>query len=186
MHVSLCPLKLCLLGLILPLLFSSPARAYEAQSDLANQSDAVSCQNLSFKNLSFYRLPQIPGSLVTADFNNDGITDVAAPMPDINRVAVLLGDKQGGFAPSREFVAGITVRSAVAGDFNRDGELDLAVTSSGDGQVNVLIGDGNGNFELNKSYGIGRTAEKIVASDFNNDGLRRQLTTSAKQRKRRQ
>jgi Calx-beta domain/FG-GAP-like repeat len=128
------------------------------------------CQEFGLRNTSFFKIPSSASLVVTADFNNDGIPDIAAPMPDTNSIAIALGSNQTGFEAAREFIAGVSPQNATVGDFNRDGEIDLAVTSKTDQLVNILLGDGAGNFSLTDSYPVEREPNRIVAADFNSDG----------------
>ena len=63
-----------------------------------------------------------PYSIVEADFNQDGIPDVAIANNGDNTVSVLLGDGTGNFAPSpgSPFPAGPAPTSVATADFNGD------------------------------------------------------------------
>lgn len=107
---------------------------------------------------------------VSADFNNDAIPDIAAPISGTNTIAIVLGKSGGGFETPREFFVGVSPQEAITGDFNRDGETDLAVTSEVDQQLNILVGDGAGNFVVDNTYPVGGAPGRLDKGDFNNDG----------------
>jgi len=73
-----------------------------------------------------------PTSIVTGDFNGDGIPDLATANYNGNSVTVLLGDGTGNFTAAVSPYADYPFIAAV-GDFNGDGISDLAVTSVGYG-----------------------------------------------------
>ena len=83
-----------------------------------------------------------PASMIAADFNGDGIQDLAVTNADTNDVTVLLGNASGGFAAAsgNPYAAGNGSGSLAAGDFNGDGIVDLAVANFGDGDVTILSG----------------------------------------------
>src|SRR4051812_34965611 len=70
--------------------------------------------------------------IVTADFNGDGIADLAVPLYGLNDVAILLGKGDGTFdAPIMASVPGSNfIKQIVVGDFNGDGIPDLALIDS--------------------------------------------------------
>lgn len=68
-----------------------------------------------------------PSAVVTADFNGDGIPDIAVANSNDNTVSILLGQPNGGFAKAVEYGTGPSPSALVVGDFNGDGKLDLAV-----------------------------------------------------------
>src|SRR5271170_4393167 len=110
-------------------------------------------------------------TVLTADFNGDGIPDLVILGSGIS---VLLGNGDGTFtaAPSPSaFLPG----AIAVGDFNGDGIPDLAVAPVLDeGNSEVLLGNGDGTFTIaNGSFGIGNgtaTSNAIAAADFNGDG----------------
>ena len=110
-------------------------------------------------------------TVLTADFNGDGIPDLVILGSGIS---VLLGNGDGTFtaasSPSADLPGAIAV-----GDFNGDGIPDLAVAPSLDeGNSEVLLGNGDGAFtNASGSFGIGSdtvTSNAIAAADFNGDG----------------
>ncbi len=111
-----------------------------------------------------------------ADFNGDGIPDVAVPQFLNSTVYVYLGNGDGTFRSSSSITAPFTVFAplVVAGDFNGDGKQDLLTFSGLNGQINpvtLFAGHGDGTFDAGTSltflsyYALG-----LVAGDFNQDG----------------
>ncbi len=126
-----------------------------------------------------YSSPYVP---VLADFNNDGILDIAvaatmgSPPNPVYGVAVSLGNGDGSFQAAKLYQVGINVLSGsvVSGDFDNDGILDLVVVTQnefGDGVAGVwlLIGNGDGTFQAPSEVLTGNIGD-IVAADFNGDG----------------
>jgi trimeric autotransporter adhesin len=113
----------------------------------------------------------IGNSVLTADFNGDGIPDLVILGSGIS---VLLGNGDGTFtaapSPSNDLPGAIAV-----GDFNGDGIPDLAVAPVVDeGNSEVLLGNGDGTFTIaGGSTGFGSdalTSNAIAVGDFNGDG----------------
>ncbi len=122
-----------------------------------------------------------PFSVVVADFNGDGIQDLATANESGN-VSILLGNGAGAFAPlaNGPFSAGSLPTSLAVADLNLDGVPDLIVTDEAVGEVRVFLGNGAGGFSLAGSpYTTGVTANRIVVGDFNLDGKPDFAVTSA-------
>src|SRR5262249_2394418 len=86
-----------------------------------------------------YPVDGSPQAVVSGDFNNDTILDLAAG--NDNAISVLLGNGDGTFrAPVNSVVS--FPDSIAVGDFNNDNVLDLVTTNHYD--VNVLLGNGDG------------------------------------------
>jgi FG-GAP-like repeat/FG-GAP repeat len=116
------------------------------------------------------------GELAVADFNGDGILDIAAIDWNTQRVQIFLGNGDGTFTVGALLPADTNNEPGpsglVVGDFNKDGKPDIAV-SNYDGNVGVLLGNGNGTFASVVSYpaGEGLGADAIAAADVNGDGF---------------
>ncbi|MDP3880838.1 MAG: VCBS repeat-containing protein [bacterium] len=85
------------------------------------------------------------GGIVSADFNKDGLKDVALALSN-GQVAVLKGSSGGGAllsAPSY-FSVGAEVTQIVAFDGDRDDKVDLVLV--GENEVQIWHGQGDGNF----------------------------------------
>jgi hypothetical protein len=86
-------------------------------------------------------------TITSADFNQDGLLDLAVTEYTAGSVGILIGRGDGTFAPRRGLSSGAGSRVVVSGDVNCDGKLDLAVSHLGAPQVAVFMGHGDGTFE---------------------------------------
>ncbi|HSL23637.1 MAG TPA: Ig-like domain-containing protein [Vicinamibacterales bacterium] len=127
-----------------------------------------------------------PGDAEKADFNNDGVQDVAVLTTlGGSTVHVLVADGNGGlFDPALDAPYGTGIAS---GDFNGDGVLDLAVTQTANkpgadttfcnsrtpGTL-IFLGAGGGNIGFTlQSCLLGTVSNNLndaVVADFNGDG----------------
>jgi hypothetical protein len=118
-----------------------------------------------------------PYSVAVADFNGDGLPDLAVAdygdsFGDYYGVSVLLGTGDGTFQAARSFAAGLVgpLRSVAAADFNGDGHLDLAVANYGNASISVLLGNGDGSFQAARTFAAGIHPQAVAVGDFNDDG----------------
>ena len=121
-----------------------------------------------------------PYAVVVADFNGDGIPDLAVVnADDIGSVTILLGNGDGTFTAAASPAAGSYPYSLAVGDFNGDGVPDLAVangcggdpTCNSAGSVTILLGKGDGTFTAAAaSPATGHYPSAIAVGDFNGDG----------------
>jgi hypothetical protein len=129
--------------------------------------------NGTFANPIMASVPGFPvdvTQLVVADFNGDGIPDLAVIDSDNSVVDILLGDGAGSFTSetTNPPISGIPSYFAT-GDFNGDGKADLAVAQN-DGTIAVLLGNGDGTFAASGSVNSGTSGPPIAVADFNGDG----------------
>ncbi|HEU0116880.1 MAG TPA: VCBS repeat-containing protein, partial [Thermomicrobiales bacterium] len=115
-----------------------------------------------------------PNGVATADFDRDGILDLAvANSGSDNNVSIFLGNGNGTFDPASTptVTAGTTPAAVTIGDFNADGKLDLAVANNGSDNVSVLLGNGDGTFQSAMNSGVGTGPIALAVGDFDRDGV---------------
>jgi hypothetical protein len=126
----------------------------------------------TFLPTAVIKVGERPVALVTADFNKDGLTDLAAlssptlrPSPFLppapGSIWILMGLGDGAFQSLPAVSVGSNASSLGVGDFNTDGVADFAV-ADGNG-VSVLIGQGGGAFQSPSVVSPGAGAILTVA-----------------------
>ncbi|HLX84725.1 MAG TPA: FG-GAP-like repeat-containing protein [Terriglobales bacterium] len=121
-------------------------------------------------------------NIAVADFNGDGIPDVAAQGPTSGSLAVVLG-AQHGTLTAKQLITSVCTNTftygIAAGDVNGDGKADLVAVFGGGSdscnhEVAVLLGLGTGKFKKAVFYptGAGTNAqeEEVYLVDVNGDG----------------
>lgn len=117
-----------------------------------------------------------PVSLAEADFNGDGIPDLAVTSSFTGTVFILLGNGDGTFTTSQMTLASTGCISSLAtGDFNGDGKSDLVVTGNCEydqgNSVIILLGNGDGTFTAGAMPQTGHDVGSVAVADFNGDGI---------------
>jgi hypothetical protein len=126
----------------------------------------------SFLNVSNPAAGNGPTAVAVADFNGDGIPDLAVANGVRNTVTILLGNGDGTFTQTAVSPATGSLPVAIAvADFDGDGNLDLSVVCAS-GSVSILLGKGDGTFTaLAAIEGLGNSTNSIAVGDFNGDGI---------------
>jgi hypothetical protein len=108
-------------------------------------------------------------SLGVADFNGDGIMDMAMA-DDAGLMRVMLGTGNLTYTTSLYIGPGDgQLESIVIADFNNDGHPDIAVGGFLTG-VGVYLNNGDGTFSGPVTFGAGETTFGLAAADVDNDG----------------
>jgi hypothetical protein len=106
-------------------------------------------------------------TLAIADFNGDGIADLAT---GLDAVAILFGKGGGVYQQPVSYDTPNSPSFVAVGDFNGDGSPDVAVADQGAGTVSILLNDGSGGFLPRVSYPVLKYPAAIAVADFNKDG----------------
>jgi hypothetical protein len=123
-----------------------------------------------------YTLGSNPAFIVVADFNHDGVPDLAVATDSNDKVAILLQNpaSPGTFLSPTYYAAGAATQFLALGDFNGDGWLDLAACGPDNGQASVVVilADPNnpGAFLGPTDCATGSAPMSVVTADLNGDG----------------
>jgi len=116
-----------------------------------------------------YQVGKNPTSVATADFNQDGFTDLITTNIGNNSLSVLLGNGDGTFKDQVQIEAAREPRALALNDYNGDGRVDIAVACSGSDQIAIFLGLANGAFGAGQRYTIHKIPVSIVSGDLNGD-----------------
>jgi hypothetical protein len=111
--------------------------------------------------------------MAAADFNGDGLTDLAVSNNGAATVTILLRQAAGGFAQESgsPIAVGAGPNGMRAADFNADGHPDLAVANNIAGQVTVLLRQAAGGFAQDTGSPMSvPSAYDLAVADFDGDG----------------
>jgi hypothetical protein len=108
-----------------------------------------------------------PGEVVrTADFNRDGIADLA--VLTARGVSIYVGNGKGGFAPPVTYDAGVSPTGLTVADLLGNGKLDLLVGNAY-GDILILVGNGDGTF---RPFEPVKSAIALAVADLTGNGAR--------------
>jgi FG-GAP-like repeat len=117
-----------------------------------------------------YPSGEYPVAAAVADFNNDGISDIASANGNDQNVSVFLGNSDGTFAPANNFKPGAGATEIASADLNGDGKADLVVTD-GIRSGYVVLGNGDGTFGSATAIPLHNDPIGIAIADLNGDGI---------------
>jgi len=133
----------------------------------------------SFAPLASFPIGQAAGSIAFADFDGDGVIDLATANPNANTLTVLVNTTPGGattasFAPEVHFAAPSLPRDVKAEDINGDGKPDLLVATNDGAAVAVLLNTtpaaGQPSFATPVLFATDICPLALAAPDINADG----------------
>ncbi|MFM8552946.1 MAG: FG-GAP repeat domain-containing protein [Nitrospiraceae bacterium] len=116
-----------------------------------------------------YQVGKNPTSVATADFNQDGFTDLITTNIANNSLSLLFGNGDGTFKDQVQIEAAKEPRALALSDYNGDGRVDLAVACAGSDHVAIFLGLANGQFGQGQRYAVNKTPVSIASGDFNGD-----------------
>jgi hypothetical protein len=134
---------------------------------LATQVLGTSTPALNFGSPFTLPLSSATGVVAVADFNGDGIPDLA--VGNGSTIAVLFGVGNGTF--TTQLTVDVPASSMIVGDFNQDGIPDLALANTTAGTITILLGNGDGSFAIGSPITTGSFPSQLVAADLNGDGI---------------
>ncbi|MGQ0629047.1 MAG: FG-GAP-like repeat-containing protein [Phycisphaerales bacterium] len=114
-----------------------------------------------------------PRNPVVADFNRDGLPDIAASLVSGGQFIVALGMPGGGLTRGTTFPAGGTATALTLLDADGQNGPDLAFTIAATGSLALALNDGQGGFTLVGPIaiaGAGTGNTTIATGDLNSDG----------------
>ena len=162
--------KIILIALFTVILIN-PTGFYAQSTQSAEAVSAVDSCN-SFKISQIPNFPVQGYGLTTLkafDVNHDGIKDLLVNISGNNKIAVQLGNGEGGISETKYFDAGSNPTDFDLGDFNGDGEIDIVVADSGSSQFSLLLGDGTGNFTLYAAYETVASPQSLKVGYYDGD-----------------
>lgn len=126
----------------------------------------------TFSGPTTYAPGERPDGVAFADFNGDGLADMAVSSDNPDKVALFMNSGNGTFgAPAFVQTGGGTGPDDLAtADVDGDGDTDIAVTLHNVGAVRLLLNVGAGAFSLGASVAVGANPITIASGDFNLDG----------------
>jgi subtilisin family serine protease len=117
-----------------------------------------------------YTVGANPVEVLSADFNQDGLPDLATADGSSNQVSVRLQDAAGNFGPSAGYSVGVDPTGIAIGNFNNDAFPDIAVVHFSLSRVVLLLNDGDGTFTRSPNeFTVPSGYTRIASADFNGD-----------------
>ncbi len=126
----------------------------------------------------------VPGFSVNtfvADFNRDGILDVASVQYYPMEVSVAFGNGDGTFGAYTNYPIVYNDFSAyliTGGDFNGDGAPDLVEINQADQSAQVFLNNGDGTFQQGVNLQTDPGPQYVVVADVNQDGKADVITSN--------
>ena len=126
----------------------------------------ASCFAQSFTKAD-YAVGTQPSGVVSADFNRDGVADIAVANTGSGTVSILLGRGDGTFSGANNIGVNASPTEVVSVDLNGDGDPDLAVATATSVTILYMFADGS---HTRFDYQTAGQVKSLTAADFNGDG----------------
>lgn len=124
----------------------------------------------AFGTQTAYAAGNGPTSIAVADYNVDGIPDLAVTAQSDNSVAVLLGQGPGTFGPYFELPVGTDPLSIVTEVFDTSGRAEVATANNGSNNATVILNDAS------FSSGNGLSGTQFPGAQYIDVGLKVKAT----------
>src|SRR5262249_14448202 len=108
-----------------------------------------------------------PGDMWAADFDNDGLSDLAV-VDNVDSTLSVFLSTDGGPPRIATFHTTYEGGGLASGDLNGDRLRDIVVATPH--SVSVFINDGGGQFPSEVDYAVGTDVSRVAVADFNGDG----------------
>jgi hypothetical protein len=131
---------------------SGNLQAMPASQPYKGAFETAELGTVNYSVLPFGDTADFEANIAVADFNGDGISDVAYLNPYQGLLRFFYGSADGEFSEELNVTAGRTPCSIVTGDFNNDGQVDIALSANGGGLVKVFFGDGPYSYRYKTYY----------------------------------
>ena len=169
-----------------------PQSVVAADFDLDGKID-MAVSNFNFNGISIYKNVSVPGfiqfesptslnignglgTLISADFDNDGKADLAVVNQGYDNVSVLKNISTSGFvnfAPALDFATGDNPYNLITSDINGDGKTDLILVNILSGTLSMYQNystEGVMNFSTKVDIETGTEPIAIGSCDLDGDG----------------
>ncbi len=143
-----------------------------AAGETASDTCDVKVLPIAFAPVVTYATGNNPVGVAAADFDGDGVPDIATANRNAGTVSVLLNDGRGTLKAKTDYAVGALPESIAAADFDGDGVPDIATANRGGNSVSLLINraDASGTFEAASSFAVGNGPVSLITADFDGDG----------------
>ena len=140
--------------------------------ETASDTCDVKVLPISFAAAVTYATGNNPVGVAAADFDGDGVPDIATANRNAGTVSVLLNDGRGVLKAKTDYAVGALPESIAAADFDGDGAADIAVANRGGNSVSLLINraDDSGTFQAASTFAVGNGPVSLITADFDGNG----------------
>ena len=127
-----------------------------------------------YSDFEIFDLPNgnTPSPNEGADFNADGIIDMAIANTQNTQVSILMGDGIDGYEPEVSYTADLRVRGIGILDADGDGDDDIVTANRSGNNMSLLLNDGSGVFAAPIHFETeGNNETSLAVADANGDGI---------------